>query len=787
MSLIKKFFGTKPEQAVAPETAPAAPAATPVDASAEPATAGRAELLAAEEARLAAALARADESTLAELAVQGSTTRVRQRAAGAVADPERIRELIRATRGSRDNAVYRILTAKRDARLQSERAAAQRQADLDAVAAAISRHARLPYDPLYEPTVLEHERRWRELEGEAPQALRAAVLRDLASARQVIAAHRAELEAAAQRQRDAEELAARERAAAREAAAACAAADAAHAAAQVAEAARRESERVERAEREKAEADLVRDIVGLLRQVQATLERGGTGRAARLRETLAQRLATAPAVPLPAWFARQLERVDEQLAKLRDWHAFTAGPKRAELIERMRALVGAEIAPEQLARHIRRLQQEWRTLHRGAAEDDSAEAARFRELGNQAYEPCRLRFAALAAQRAENREKREAILAQLASCTAEQTGAVAEWRLVAQTLARARREWRLHAPVDQDIAAQLQARFRAALDELGGRLDAEYARNVEAKRALIARAEALAGEADVRAAIEAAKGLQRDWKGVGLVPRDQDNALWEEFRRHCNAVFERSAQESAAHAAALAANAARADALIAELDHGSALEGEALRAALQGLDACQEEFDHLELPRHQARELRQRFQQAVERCGEAARRERERAAGRAWEALFGAAAAIRAFAWARSAGEPAERVEALRSAACAALGGLGAAPKFARTTLEKRWAKVEAGEEAADATANAAALRLLCIRAELATGRATPPEDAERRREFQLRRLVESRNLGADTAPEDVAALTVEWLTVGAVDPALEAPLRARFEHSRAAGVRTTV
>ncbi|MCC7462984.1 MAG: DUF349 domain-containing protein, partial [Gammaproteobacteria bacterium] len=637
----------------------------------EPPKPDRAQLLAAEETRLAEAIARADEPLLAEFALRGATTKLRQRAAGAIADPERIRALIRTTRGSRDNAVYRILTAKRDMRLQQERAATQRQTDRDAIVMAVARHARLPWDPLYEPTLLEHERRWREFEPEAPQELQAAVGRDLAAAHQVLRDRRAEQEAASRRRGEAEESAARAQAVAEQAAAE-------RAATASAEAARCEAVRAAQQAQALAEADSARALIGLLRQTQAALERGGSARAAQLREALADRLREAPAPALPAWFTRQLEQVDEQLATLKDWHAFTAGPKRAELIERMRALVGAEIAPEQLAQHIKRHQQEWRTLHRGAGEDDSAEAGRFRELSRQAYEPCRQHFAAQAAQRAENREKREAILAQLAACSSQQAEASPDWRLVAQTLAQARREWRRYAPVDQAIAASLQARFRSALEELGGRLDAEQARNLEARRSLVARAEALAGLADVREAIAAAKDLQREWKTIGIVPHDPGNALWESFRRHCSAVFERSAQEAAAWSATLAANAARAVALSTELHHIATLEGAALREAMTGLAAAQEAFDGLDLPRPQARELRQQFQRALECCADAAQRDRVRAKDRAWSALFDAAAAIRACAFARLSGASSERLEPLRTAALAALGVASAAPKFAR-------------------------------------------------------------------------------------------------------------
>jgi hypothetical protein len=793
MSLISKFFGGKPEQS--PEGAaagPATPAAVP--AAAEPPPPERAELLAAEEARLDAALAHADEAALAQFVVHGGTTRIRQRAAAAIADPERIRELIRSTRGSKDNAVYRILTAKRDARLQSERAAAQVQAELATLAAAVNRHARLPYDPLYEATVIEHERRWQALAAHAAAALQAAVSSDLTAARQVIDAHRAGLAAAARRQQDAADAAARERELAELAAAERAAAALERAAAADAETARLAAERAAEDAQAQAEAESVREVIGLLRQMQAALDRGGSARAARLRDALAKQLDAAADATLPAWFARQLERVDEQLGRLKDWHDFTAAPKRPELIERMRSLIGAEIAPEQLAQHIRKLQQEWRTLHRGAGEDDSAESQRFRELGQQAYEPCKQHFAAQAAQRAANREQREAILAGLAAVSAAQSGEQADWRLVAQTLAAARRDWRRYAPVDQDIAASLQARLKAALDELGGRLDAEYARNVEAKRSLIARAEALLALADVRAAIDAAKGLQRDWKSIGIVPHAKDNALWEEFRRHCNAVFERSAQETAAHALTLTANSERAATLIDGLERIATLEGEPLREGLEGIDAVLEELDGLDLPHTQMRELRQRCQRAVARCREAAEQDRGRAAARSAAALFDAAAAIRAYGFARLAGAAAEQLETLSVAVTAALGEITAAPKPARTTLEKCWAKLNAGapaaaptaaDAAADAAANAATLRLLCIRAELATERATPPEDVERRREYQLRRLVDSRNLGVDTAPENVDALVVEWLGVGAVDPALEAPLRARFEQCRAAARRS--
>jgi hypothetical protein len=102
-----------------------------------------------------------------------------------------------------------------------------------------------------------------------------------------------------------------------------------------------------------------------------------------------------------------------------------------------------------------------------------------------------------------------------------------------------------------------------------------------------------------------------------------------------------------------------------------------------------------------------------------------------------------------------------------------------RSILEQRIAAVTAGTVSADLTANEAALRLLCIRAELMSGGATPPEDVELRREYQMRRLVESMGRGERVTPAALDDLALEWLAVGPVEPAVHDGLLARFERCR--------
>ena len=81
-----------------------------------------------------------------------------------------------------------------------------------------------------------------------------------------------------------------------------------------------------------------------------------------------------------------------------------------------------------------------------------------------------------------------------------------------------------------------------------------------------------------------------------------------------------------------------------------------------------------------------------------------------------------------------------------------------------------------DLVANEEALRTLCVRGELLAGVETPAEDLERRREYQMRRLVQSMGQGVQADPSDLGALVLEWLCIGPVEPSTQERLHARFQ-----------
>jgi hypothetical protein len=315
----------------------------------------------------------------------------------------------------------------------------------------------------------------------------------------------------------------------------------------------------------------------------------------------------------------------------------------------------------------------------------------------------------------------------------------------------------------------VQERFDALIDRIQGRLDAEYARNVKEKRAVIERAQRLGSADDSRSAIEGVKELQRRWKTIGPVPRDEDRRLWDEFRQHCDAGFERRQQESAEFAAALLANKTRALGVCEELEAIGGLSGPQLLERAARLAGIREEFEAIgDFPRADSRDLHRRFERGLERCERAVSRQKSVDAEQGWMDLLAAADHVRAYRLATARNEDAQ---ALKEQAENRLASLQHVPKGGMEALRNGLQRAGG----TDPAANESALRMLCIRAEILTELPTPAEDQLLRRQYQVNRLVQSmgQGIGADVGRLD--ELTLEWVGIGPTEDSVYARLLSRF------------
>jgi len=766
MSLFSRLFRKAPS--AVPAAAPqAASSDTNEKAAHRPGAADRAQTVAAEERALQAAIDARDVQAVARLVVAGTSTKVRQAAAEAIEDPDVLRQLIREVRGGNDKNVYKVLTSKRDALLEQARKVERLQAEIHEASEALERHSRRAYDTLFSQRLDQFESRWNAVAGQAEAGLRGSVQQWLDRSRQTIAEHLAQVAAQASRQQAAADAAAEAQRQRDEQAQASAAAAAEQA---------RLVEEQKRAldEQHNTEQQAAREIGELIRKARGALAGGGTSRAAGVRRAIEDKLAGAP--PLPPNLAGQIQQLDQQLEALKDWKSFSVTPKRAELMEEMELLAGAALDPLTLAERIRSIQDEWRTLSKGAGEALEADTKRFQEAAQRAYQPCKEYFAAQALVRADNLRRRDALLAGLTAFEAGHDWEQADWRAVIKALRDTKEEWRNCSPVDRQAGKQQQDAFAALTANLQGRLDAEYARNVKHKESLIEHARQLLASDDNRKAIDAIKQLQQAWQTTGPVPREADQRLWAEFRQHCDAVFQRREQEFAAHSAGLDNNKAQALALCERLDQIAALEGPELLAHAGATAELRATFEALgEFPRADTRELRNRFERGLDRCEKSFARQRARDLERGWSDLFEAANQVRAYRLAVARGLDTAQLDTLRTAAETGMASVQRWPKGGLDTLRKGLA---AGPSA-DLAANEAELRMLCIRAEILADLPTPPEDQALRRNYQLQRLAQSMGQGPRVDEAQMDTMAIEWVSVGPVEDLAYEPLLQRFQRCR--------
>jgi hypothetical protein len=712
---------------------------------------------------------------LAEIAEHSPSSRARQLAATRLEDPAQLKALIKQLRG-KDKTVYRIIKQKCDAIAAEAHKLEDAAREALAVCVALERHVTAQHDVVYAPTLVHLANRWRTLEPRPDAELEARATLAIGRCQAILDAEAEEIarrnaeeqarELAAvaaledrQRAEQAAEQAARERAD-RDAEAAAEAATA------------REAESRVEGEKHDADEEFQRQVGGLIRMARDVLRAGNTRKAARLRLSIDEKLAGPQA--LPAHLSRLLQQLDDQLNELRHWKDYAVAPKRMELIEEMESLVGSDEEPAALAERIRALQQEWRTINKGIVSGAPQEAERFQKAQQAAFKPCQEYFAAQAKLRQENLEARRSIVNRLLALEASQQDEHQDRRLILQALREAPREFWKPSPVEREAGRALHAEFDAVMDRLRALLDASHAANAAERQALIAEAQALLALDDTMRAIDAAKGLQARWKVAGALPRDQDQALWAEFRGVCDAIYKRRDDANAQFAAGLEAARAQALALCEEIeaavasDESSRAEG-AARAA--GWRAASDAVG--ELPRGDARVLRERFENAIGRFEARLSDHDRRAAAASATNLFDAVRHVRAYERAVDGGH--DERDALKAAAEQFIGGVARWPKGGQQSVRQALARADAATDT-DAAARERALRILCIRAELLGSSTTPAEDEALRREYQVERLRTSLGQGTHADDRDWDALVLEWIATRAIAADLHDRLEQRFQ-----------
>jgi exonuclease SbcC len=519
------------------------------------------------------------------------------------------------------------------------------------------------------------------------------------------------------------------------------------------------------------ERDQHQALLGELREqverYSGALEAGDTSTAQRSRSVITEQRKRLRDVP--AAIVQTLLQHENRFAELAQWQHWANDKRRRQLVEDMETLLGAGLHPDAVATKVRDARNEWQKLD--TAEDLSDQAAaqgiakRFQALCHQALKPTRLYFDKREEVRKSHQQEIEVLLARTDAIAPEND----DWKLIAtmrrDTVLALRGEL---DSVDPRQRTQLAKRLKDAIARLAAMTDAHELTVEQSKSALIAKATSAGANPDAANAPREVRELQKRWQAAGVGKRRTDQKQWEQFRMACDAVFGNLDQAKQQRESAHVALQTQAAALVDELDglRDSLAQGNAeARTRQREIDTQWRELSNVE------RTLQTRYHAALE-AAQAAGEQQQRArrlsrytnADARYAVLFDL-----------------ENGRLTAAAAQASWDGLPAATREFSAAMSPRFENAlhhsEHGSAAeSDAEQRTEQARDLLIRIEFIAGLESPPQDRQRRMDYQVSRL--SARLRGDNVGNvevELGSWLSEWYAVGALPTDQAADLHTRY------------
>lgn len=508
--------------------------------------------------------------------------------------------------------------------------------------------------------------------------------------------------------------------------------------------------------KENAEADLqlVKQIGGLINKSKSAIAGGRTGQAQGIRSSIEEKLAKLSSVP--RHIEKQINTLDEEIGKVKDWKEYAVLPKKEALVEQMEALIGDAAIPDALATKIKRLQDEWKALSRGGYSDDGELWEKFRQAGDKAFEPCAEYFGEQGKIRQQNLENRKRLVGQLQEYHSNENWENPDWKSVSKLIQVAFNEWRSYQPVERAANKSVQADFDIAIGQIKEKLNAEYQRSHDQKQQLVDEAEKLVDLDDNRQAIEKTKQLQQRWKNIGQASQKHDQKLWKAFRKHCDAVFEKRKTLSDAFKNELEENKKKLLALCDELTAAAQGDLDSLRAKRERVAEIRDEYRAIgSLPKANAKALQKQFQQALDDFENGVKTKTAKAKAGIWDQAL----AIHLDIIQAAAGNE------LPTSPDRYFADSDQWSKPAKKNMECLYDAFIAGEKVEISSKDR---RLICIRAEILAGIDSPASDQSLRMDYQVKQLAKGFGQGgqqAASAKEAMQQLIEEWLGLKSYDP----------------------
>ena len=194
---------------------------------------------------------------------------------------------------------------------------------------------------------------------------------------------------------------------------------------------------------------------------------------------------------------------------------------------------------------LQELHQEYREIGPVAKELREQMWSRFKAASTVINKRHQQHFEELRAGEEENLAKKTVLCERVEAIVQEENKTAHDWEKHTKEIIDIQAEWKTIGFAPQKMNVKIFERFRNTCDDFFTRkavffkeLKNQYAENIEKKKKLVEKAQALSDSTNWKSTSDKLIALQKEWKTVGVVPRKLGDQLWSDFLAACNKFFE---------------------------------------------------------------------------------------------------------------------------------------------------------------------------------------------------------------------------------------------------------
>lgn len=194
---------------------------------------------------------------------------------------------------------------------------------------------------------------------------------------------------------------------------------------------------------------------------------------------------------------------------------------------------------------LQQLHEEW--AHTGPVAKDLREPlwTRFKAASTVINKKHQAYFDSLKEQEEANLQAKTAICEALESLDLSTLKTFKDWEEKTEEIIKLQQNWRSIGFATRKMNVKIYERYRQACDDFFSQKSTFYKEikeelniNLEKKKELVGKAEALKDSTDWKETTQKLVELQKEWKTIGAVPRKYSESVWKQFIAACDYFFE---------------------------------------------------------------------------------------------------------------------------------------------------------------------------------------------------------------------------------------------------------